>query len=74
MANFLRVKNVRFGEIVYRRTQHSLRFAGNAVTHIQMARELGLDLKDFGSLAKTKPWKLPLNTDVFWNAGKPQYQ
>ena len=30
--------------------------------HIQMARELGLNLKDFGSLANTKqePWKLPL--------------
>jgi len=31
-------------------------------THIQMARELGLNPKKFGSLANTKqePWKLPL--------------
>ena|SRR3990170_7965377 len=30
--------------------------------YIQMARELGLNLKKFGSLANTKlePWKLPL--------------
>jgi hypothetical protein len=30
--------------------------------HIQMARELGLNPKKFGSLANTKqePWKLPL--------------
>jgi hypothetical protein len=30
--------------------------------HIQMARELGLNPKNFGSLANTKqePWKLPL--------------
>ncbi len=30
--------------------------------HIQMARELGLNLKKFGSLANTRedPWKLPL--------------
>jgi fructose-1,6-bisphosphatase len=31
-------------------------------THIQMARELGLNPKKFGSIANTKqkPWKLPL--------------
>ena len=31
-------------------------------THIQMARELGMNLKKFGSLAnhKQEPWKAPL--------------